>query len=150
MKLEEGTFLIHTILMDTNAALMPSTRARDDLFSKQELLSRDVLGQVAGKWSIAVLCVLVQAEAPMRFSLVLNQVDGITQKVLTQTLRHLERDGFVGRKIFAQVPPRVEYVLTKLGHDLYARVNPLIEWAREHTVDFEASRLRFNDAARTV
>ncbi len=82
-----------------------------------------------------------------RFSRVLERVDGITEKVLTATLRHLERDGFVSRRVYAQVPPRVEYSLTPLGQELYLRVDPLVEWARTKAHSFQAARLDFERRA---
>lgn len=106
-------------------------------------LARDVLGQVASRWSLGVLCVLDAADGPIRFSRVLNGVQGITTKVLTQTLRHLERDGFANRRIFAQVPPRVEYELTDLGRQLIAHVNPLVTWANSRAETFRSARRRY-------
>jgi DNA-binding HxlR family transcriptional regulator len=108
-----------------------------------ETLARDVLGQVAGRWSLGVLCVLAGANGPIRFSRVLEGVNGITTKVLTQTLRNLERDGFATRKVFAQVPPRVDYELTDLGRQLIAHVDPLTEWANSRADGFRAARRRF-------
>ena len=110
----------------------------------QENLVRDVLGQVAGKWAFGVLCVLSASGQPLRFTRVLEGVEGITQKVLTQTLRCLERDGFVSRTVYAQVPPRVEYELTELGWDLAAQVDPFVEWARSRVNSFAAARRRFD------
>jgi DNA-binding HxlR family transcriptional regulator len=140
--MEEDTFTIYTDLMDT----MGMTQAKPPpavLTTEADQLTREVLGQVAGRWSIAVLCTLAKSTDPIRFSRVLDGVDGITQKVLTTTLRNLERDGFVSRRIYAQVPPRVDYALTPLGRDLYDRVDPLLEWARTKAADFQAARERF-------
>jgi DNA-binding HxlR family transcriptional regulator len=109
-----------------------------------DTLARDVLGQVAGRWSLGVLCVLADADGPLRFSRVFDGVEGITAKVLTQTLRHLERDGFATRMIYAQVPPRVEYELTELGRELIAHVDPLTVWATRRADAFRAARLRFD------
>lgn len=127
---------------------MPSIRLKNQARSEHvEALVRDVLGQVAGKWSLGVLCVLAAAATPLRFTRVLEGVEGITQKVLTQTLRHLERDGFVCRMIYAQVPPRVEYELTALGRELFDRVDPLVAWARTQAGAFEVARRRFAGVA---
>jgi len=112
------------------------------LSDEHEQLTREVLGQVAGKWSLGVLCVLAKAPLPLRFTQVLKAVGGVTQKALTTTLRNLERDGFVSRVVFPQVPPRVEYALTDLGHALYLHVDPLVEWARSQVSAFEAARRR--------
>ena len=109
-----------------------------------ETLARDVLGQVASRWSLGVLCVLDAANGPIRFSRVQDGVQGITTKVLTQALRNLERDGFATRKVFAQVPPRVEYELTDLGRQLIAHVDPLITWANDRAKAFRAARQSFH------
>ena len=111
-----------------------------------DALAREVLGQVAGRWSLGVLCARAEADGPMRFTRVLEGVNGITAKVLTQTLRHLERDGFATRMIFAQVPPRVEYELTDLGRELIAHVDPLTAWATGRANAFRAARQRFDSA----
>ena len=119
------------------------TRAQSAVVD-DEALGRDVLGQVAGRWSIGVLCALAEVEGPLRFTRVLDGVAGITAKVLTQTLRHLERDGFATRTIYAQVPPRVEYELTELGRELIAHVDPLTAWATGRAEAFRAARRRFD------
>lgn len=116
---------------------------RSSLPEAQENLVRDVLGQVAGKWALGVLCALSATDEPLRFTRVLEGVNGITQKVLTQTLRNLERDGFVDRRVYAQVPPRVEYELTALGRELVEQVDPFVEWARTRVESFAAARGRF-------
>lgn len=118
------------------------------LSDDHEALTREVLGQVAGRWSLGVLCVLSASDGPLRFTRVMEGVSGITQKVLTQTLRYLERDGFVSRMIYAQVPPRVEYELTELGRDLVERVDPFVEWARGQVGAFAAARRRFDGSAQ--
>ncbi len=134
--------------MDTNLKRGDGGLDAGELSDEAEQLTRDVLGQVAGKWSLGVLCVLAKADAPLRFTRVLDGVQGITQKVLTSTLRCLERDGFVSRRVYAQVPPRVEYELTDLGKDLYRRVDPLVEWARDQAAVFALARRRFEEKAR--
>jgi DNA-binding HxlR family transcriptional regulator len=101
---------------------------------------------VAGRWSLGVVCVLAAAVGPLRFTRVLNGVEGITPKVLTQTLRHLERDGFATRRVYAEVPPRVEYELTELGRELIAHVDPLTAWAVSQAGTFRAARDRFGRA----
>jgi DNA-binding HxlR family transcriptional regulator len=121
-------------------SLIPASSWCDD----HDQLPREVLGQVAGRWSLGVLCVLAKAHGPLRFTRVLDAVEGITQKVLTTTLRNLERDGFLTRQVYPQVPPRVEYAITPLGQDLYERVDPLVEWAQTQANAFERSRKEFD------
>lgn len=137
----------HTHPEDTVKALRQWRESCAEITEVQDFLTRDVLGRVSGRWPLWVLNTLAAAEGPMRFTRILEAVEGVTQKVLTQTLRHLERDGFVRRRVFPQIPPRVEYTLTPLGRELVTRVDPLIAWARTHVSEFEAARHRF-DAGR--
>lgn len=101
---------------------------RRSLTPAEDHLAREVLERITTKWSLSVMRVLAEANGPLRFSRVLERVEGISQKVLTQTLRSLERDGLISRTLYPQVPPRVEYELTALGADLLARVASLWEW----------------------
>jgi len=84
------------------------------------------------------------AERPMRFSRLLRTVDGISQRMLTLTLRGLERDGLVTRTIFPTIPPRVDYELTDLGRTLLEPVLAISQWAERHREEIQASRLRFD------
>jgi DNA-binding HxlR family transcriptional regulator len=114
---------------------------------------REILDRVGDKWSLLVIGML--AERPMRFSRLLRTVDGISQRMLTLTLRHLERDGLVTRTAYAEVPPRVEYELTDLGRTLLEPALALAEWAStnhiliaEHRQAFDASRATHADGGR--
>jgi DNA-binding HxlR family transcriptional regulator len=88
--------------------------------------SRDLLDLIGGKWSILLLCCLQQG--PVRTGALMRQVGGISQKMLTQTLRNLERDGFVKRTSYPEVPPRVEYQLTELGRSLSELARTMEQW----------------------
>jgi DNA-binding HxlR family transcriptional regulator len=134
--------------MDTIADAQTCIDLCEALPDGQEELTREVFSRVSGRWAMWVLHVLAEADGPVRFTRLLHAVEGITQKVLTQTLRQLERDGFVSRTVFPQVPPRVEYALTPLGGELLARAAPLWAWFLGQAGAFEAARRRF-DAART-
>jgi DNA-binding HxlR family transcriptional regulator len=112
-----------------------------------ETLTREVLTRASGRWSYWVLRTLGDAGGPVRFSRLQDAVGGITQKVLTQTLRCLERDGLISRTIFPQVPPRVEYAVTELGRDFLAQIEPVVAWTRRNIRAFEASRARFDGRA---
>jgi len=87
----------------------------------------DILSRVGDKWTVLVVSYL--GNRPMRFNEIRRTVDGISQKMLTTTLRNLERDGFVSRTVFPTIPPKVEYELTELGQNLLKPVRALGEWA---------------------
>lgn len=101
-----------------------------------------VLGRVGDKWTVLIVSEL--GDGPRRFSALRRAVDGISQKMLTTTLRALERDGFCTRTVFPTVPPRVEYELTELGRDLLVPVKALAEWALANRERLSAARLRFD------
>jgi DNA-binding HxlR family transcriptional regulator len=102
----------------------------------------DLLGRIADKWSILVVQRL--GGGPMRFNALRNAVGGISQKMLTTTLRSLERDGFVTRTQFATIPPRVDYELTDLGRELLEPVKTLGEWARKNLLRIDTARAAFD------
>ena len=98
---------------------------------------RDVLSRLGDKWSMLVL-VTLNANGTMRFGDIHKIIDDISQRMLTVTLRTLEADGLVERKAYAEVPPRVEYCLTEMGHSLIPHVEALVGWALDHmTMIFE-------------
>ena len=107
--------------------------------------TRQVLDHVAGKWTGLVIGRL--EGGTMRFSELRRQVGGISQKMLTQTLRELERDGLVERTVFAQVPPRVEYELTPLGRSLGVAISVIREWTEGNFSDVLAARERYDGRA---
>ncbi|WP_455585692.1 winged helix-turn-helix transcriptional regulator [Bacteroides sp.] len=92
---------------------------------------RDVLSRLGDKWSMLVL-VTLNTNGVMRFSDIHKTIDDISQRMLTVTLRTLETDGLVERKIYAEVPPRVEYHLTDMGYSLIPHIEALVGWALEH------------------
>ena len=102
----------------------------------------DILQRVGDKWTVLVVGKL--GEGQMRFNELRTAVGGISQKMLTTTLRGLERDGFVTRTVFPTIPPRVDYELTDLGRELLKPVKALGEWARENTTRVNAARERFD------
>jgi DNA-binding HxlR family transcriptional regulator len=101
--------------------------------------TKTVIDLVAAKWSVDVLYLL--ANGTRRYSEVFYEVGEISKKTLTQTLRSLERDGVIARRVYAEVPPRVEYSLTPLGWTLTGPLMAMYEWAAEHGQDLEAARL---------
>ena len=107
--------------------------------------SRQVLDRIGDRWS--VLVVLTLATGTLRHGEIAARIGGITPKMLTQTLRALERDGLVARTVYAEVPPRVEYALTELGHDLVGLTRQLERWAETHMPDVEAARASYDARA---
>jgi DNA-binding HxlR family transcriptional regulator len=99
---------------------------------------RQVLDRVGDKWSLLVIAV-VEA-GPLRYTDLQRQVPGISQRMLSLTLRQLQQDGLITRTAYAEVPPRVEYALTPLGRGLHQIVTPLIGWATEHHDEIRAHR----------
>ena len=91
---------------------------------------RQVLDQVGDKWTTLIIMLL--DESPARFNALRRAIPDISQRMLAQTLRGLERDGYVTREVHATVPPKVEYTLTALGESLLAKVTPLIRWADDN------------------
>lgn len=102
----------------------------------------EILARIGEKWS--VLTIMYLGEGPKRFSELRRLIGGISQKMLTTTLRALERDGFVTRTVFPTIPPQVEYELTEMGHDLLVPVGALGEWARRNQARVERSRQRYD------
>jgi DNA-binding HxlR family transcriptional regulator len=109
-----------------------------------ECPSRVVFQRVGDKW--AALVVQVLADGPVRFSELRKLVQVITPKVLTQTLRTLERDGLITRKVFAQIPPRVDYQLTELGRSLLGPLSVLREWAETNVPSILDARDVYDEA----
>jgi DNA-binding HxlR family transcriptional regulator len=103
--------------------------------------TKTVLDLLAAKWSVDVLYLL--ANGTRRYSEVFYEVGEISKKTLTQTLRALERDGLIARRVYAEVPARVEYSLTPLGWSITAPLVAMYEWATEHAEKLEAARLLF-------
>lgn len=100
---------------------------------------RDILDKVGDKWSFLSI-VFLGRNGRMRFNELRHQISGISQRMLTVTLRSLERDGYVTRTVYAEVPPRVEYELTPLGISLLEQVLGLASWAKTHMSEIVASR----------
>lgn len=117
--------------------------ACDALTEIEEELTREMVMRLADKWSLWTLAVLAEAGEPLRFTRLMEQVEGVSQKSLTKTLRALERDGLVTRQIYAEVPPRVEYAITALGLELLAHVEPLWNWVARSVGQFQRARQQF-------
>ncbi|MEM6453537.1 MAG: helix-turn-helix domain-containing protein [Acidobacteriota bacterium] len=106
--------------------------------------SRTVLTRLVEKWTLLILVAL--ADGPRRFGALRRQIEGVSQKMLTQSLRRLERDGLVDRRLYDEMPLRVEYSLTALGRDALPLVAQLKRWAEAHLHTIEARREAFDRA----
>lgn len=108
-----------------------------------ERLVNELIGRVADKWTMLIL-ELLEEKGTLRFTEIGRQVEGISQKMLTQTLRQMERDGLVTRTVHPVVPPRVDYALTPLGNSLSAAFCGVWIWAERHLAAVEEARSRFD------
>jgi DNA-binding HxlR family transcriptional regulator len=106
-----------------------------------------ILARIGEKWS--VLVVMLLRDGPRRFNDIKRKTDGISQQMLTRTLRGLERDGIVTRTIFPTSPPQVEYRLTELGHSMSEPVLTFGRWIQEHLAEIDVARHRFDQRAKT-
>ena len=117
--------------------VLPLTHANEDCRSVASVLAR-----VGDKWSVFVIMLLI--DGPTRFNELKRRIGGISQRMLTLTLRGLERDGLVTRTVFPTIPPRVDYELTDLGRGLAKPVQALGQWAFAHLPEIEGARKRFD------
>ena len=104
--------------------------------------AREVVGRIGGKWAIFVISSL--ADHTMRFGDLKRSIDGISQRMLTVTLRSLERDGLIRRAVYPVVPPRVEYALTPLGATLLDVVSTMVEWTEKHMGEIDAAQSAYD------
>jgi DNA-binding HxlR family transcriptional regulator len=108
---------------------------------------RGILTQVGDKWSTLVILEIAAHDGPLRFSELKRNVRGISQRMLTETVRDLERNGILTRTMYPTIPPKVEYALTQLGRSLVTPIRALVSWARDHRPEIMGAREHF-DAAR--
>lgn len=121
----------------TNVTTAPHHRFPEDCRGVSSILAR-----VGDKWSMLVVVLL--GDGPRRFNEIKRMVGGISQRMLTLTLRGLERDGLVTRTVYPTIPPRVDYDLTDLGRSLWKPVEELGHWALAHLPEIEAARAKFD------
>lgn len=119
-----------------------SSPAWSELDPKVNALVNDIIGRVADKWTLLILEALDE-NGVVRFKELSRLIPGISQKMLTQTLRQMECDGLVKRTVYAEVPPRVEYELTPLGFSLGEAFCGVWTWAEKHYAEIEAARKKF-------
>jgi DNA-binding HxlR family transcriptional regulator len=133
-----------TIARPRLAARLRAARAlpgQGDLFDP-DCPTRLVLDRIGDKWT--VLVVLLLSDGPMRFSELRGQVGRVAPKVLTQTLRRMERDGLITRRVYAEVPPRVEYALTDLGRSLIEPIAVIVDWAEVNVGRITAAQASYD------
>ncbi|MCV3765066.1 helix-turn-helix transcriptional regulator [Rhizobium sp. TRM95796] len=111
-------------------------------FSRENCPIRDVLDHIGDKWTVLILLSLTTENR--RFSSLARDIPDISKRMLTQTLRDLERDGLVSRQVFPTKPPSVEYALTELGRDAMIPISALMDWAERRHADIRIARARFD------
>jgi DNA-binding HxlR family transcriptional regulator len=110
--------------------------------SREDCEVRQILDRIADKWSLLTIALLDRR--PLRFTELRRQIDGISQRMLSRTLRHLERDGLVSRTVHATVPPRVDYELTALGATLHETIKSLVTWTETHQSEIAGARTAYD------
>jgi DNA-binding HxlR family transcriptional regulator len=105
---------------------------------------RQVLDRVGGKWSIGII--VAASRGPIRFTELERAIDGISRRMLTLTLRNLERDGLLQRTVYPTVPPKVEYLATEMALELYDALVTLTTWAERHRAEIAAARVAYDRA----
>ena len=113
--------------------------------AREDCEVRQILDRIADKWSLLAIALL--EGRTLRFTELQREIDGISQRMLTVTLRQLERDGLVERTVYPVVPPRVEYGLTPLGSTLHATIQSLVTWTEQHQVEIAAARATYDRGA---
>ncbi|MEU0528708.1 winged helix-turn-helix transcriptional regulator [Streptomyces niveus] len=113
--------------------------------TREDCEVRQILDRIGDKWSLLVIALL--DVSTMRFTELRREIDGISQRMLTVTLRQLERDGLVKRTVHPVVPPRVEYRLTPMGRTLHTTINALVIWTEEHQNQIAAAREEYDRRA---
>ncbi|MER7483875.1 helix-turn-helix domain-containing protein [Streptomyces sp. NPDC126510] len=113
--------------------------------TREDCQVRQILDRIADKWSLLVIALLENRR--LRFTELRREIDGVSQRMLTVTLRSLERDGLVKRTVYPVVPPRVEYELTSLGRTLHATIQSLVTWTETHQEEIAAARTEYDTRA---
>jgi DNA-binding HxlR family transcriptional regulator len=108
---------------------------------------RNVVAQIGDKWSMLILFALV--DGPDRFNALKSRIEGISQRMLTQTLRDLEREGYVTRTVYPEVPVKVEYELTTMGTGIVKPLYDLVVWAQDHHEQIKQSRQVYDEKSNT-
>jgi DNA-binding HxlR family transcriptional regulator len=140
---QEGTSELYTYRTETIGILAMAAAPRAGMLPKKEALVHEMLERIADKWTLLVIDAL-DGEKELRFSRLQERVGGVSQKMLTKTLRQLERDGLVTRRVHATVPPRVDYSLTRLGEELGQATCAVWLWVEAHADAMQRSRRKYD------
>jgi len=132
-------------LSESSVTLRPSRNNRQSAVLNASCPVRDVLDRVGDKWSALVVREL--SSGPRRFGVLRRAIEDISQRMLTETLRHLLRDGFIMRTVIPTSPPQVEYALTEMGQSLHFALGGLANWAAQNHDAIRAARSRFDQTA---
>jgi len=124
----------------------PTSPGHADAAEPDGCLTREILDRIGDKWSVYVIDEL--ASGTRRFGELRRAINGISQRMLTVTLRALERDGLIARQVYPVIPPRVDYSLTPLGRSLLAIVEALTSWSARHVTDVQHARTAYDNAHR--
>ncbi|NOH78690.1 helix-turn-helix transcriptional regulator [Vibrio sp. RE86] len=116
---------------------------RRKFYNNEDCPVRNVVAQIGDKWSLLILFALV--DGPDRFNALKSRIEGISQRMLTQTLRDLEREGYVERTVYPEVPVRVEYELTEMGRDIVKPLYQLVCWADDHQDEIRRARKIYDE-----
>ena len=129
--------------MNEEEVILQSQAVCDALSAEDDGLKREVLTHAGNRWSLGIVHTL-GVEGKLRHAQIGRRLPGVTQRMLTRSLRQLERDGLIERFDHNEVPPRVDYQLTSLGRSFLARMVPLWTWLLENAEDFRSARVRFD------
>lgn len=132
---------------DSEAVLQFSKIVCEGLSDDDDGLKRDILTHAGNRWSLGVVH-LLGTEGPMRHAEISRRLDGVTQRMLTRTLRQLERDGLISRHDYREKRPRVEYAITLLGKGLLVHMLPLWRWVIDSAAQFRQARGRYDNVLR--
>jgi DNA-binding HxlR family transcriptional regulator len=138
--MEEGTLKSPTHCADTEADNDPF-----QWDSREDCEVRQILDRIADKWSLLTIALL--EGRTLRFTELRREIDGISQRMLTVTLRQLERDGLIRRTVYPVVPPKVEYELTPLGRTLHKTIQALVTWTEQHQNQIASARAAYDARA---
>jgi len=144
LRYQKGTALSTSTVVNLRSTKVPLRAVDISKVTFTDCPVRDLISQIGGKWSVLLLEALAQRS--YRFGELRRMVPDISQRMLTQTLRELQRDGYIGREVFPTKPPSVEYRMTDLGYSLYEPLAQLLNWAEANHDAVRAARASFDQS----